>query len=103
MILAGGEGRRAGHRDKGTLDWHATLDEALVRRRHCLTEAAPEAGVIRINLLQGLRRLGVMTPHPRLTLLTVGNTSNGRYALAGNGCNAAGTSYQVGCPAFRAE
>lgn len=76
------------------------MPEAAVRARHCLAEVTPGSGQVSLDLLEALRKLSVGDVEPVLTCLTVGNSSNTDYLMAGGGWNVAGTSYRVGEPVF---
>ena len=90
--------------EKGECFQLPTLSEFRLNLRHLLGSANPEDGVLRINLAQRLAKLRRPHPEPHLTTITLGNTSNEDYLLAGSkGRNVAGSSYQVGVPGFTAE
>lgn len=75
-----------------------------VRKQRLLAHVAPKHGVLRINLLQALKRLGAVPEQPALEAITIGNTSNKDYVLAGGiDANRAGAWYEVGEPEFSAE
>ena len=57
-------------------------------------------GVARIDLREGLERLRLPPDAAVLSMVTLGNTSNDGYLLAGNGANQAGSSFAVGTPRF---
>ncbi len=58
-------------------------------------------GLVQVNLLELLRNLGVDDPELRIAEITVGNTSNAGYLLAGHGGNQAGAGFLLGTPEFR--
>jgi len=75
------------------------MPEAAVRERYLLGEAATADGHLRFDLGKALQDKGIQLPHLRLTVLTLGNTSNTGYRLAGGeGCNPAGAFVEVGEP-----
>lgn len=81
-----------------------TLTEKQIRESYCLGECSSEGGLLRVNLLNGLRNLTALSlEEPILTSLTLGNTSNEDYLLAGNRRNMAGCYYLVGKPSFLAQ
>ena len=107
-----------------------TISEAEIRRSCCLAEVPAGREIVRIDLLErlrskaGLRSASVLTaqtvipggdwfgrvrsaegarPASQLTSLTIGNSSNEGYLLAGNGRNSAGSHYLVGSPRFAAR
>ena len=71
---------------------NAALDAVL------LGKAAPSGGVLRIDLGGMLMKRGVPITGTRQIALTIGNTSNAGYLLAGFGGNHAGTTYCAGRP-----
>ncbi|MBN2451477.1 MAG: hypothetical protein JXR77_13885 [Lentisphaeria bacterium] len=81
-----------------------TIPEGVVKRQRCLAEVQPGDGGIRIDLVACLERLQRPAWSGRLALnltsLTVGNSSNEGYLLAGAGGNKAGRFYLVGTPVF---
>ena len=87
--------------EKGECFQLSTLWETDVKRRYLLGEISQREGTIRLNLLENLRRLAGESAKPLLRSLTVGNSSNADYLLAGNRMNQAGAWYEVGIPAFR--
>ena len=80
-----------------------TIPEAEIRRSRCLAEVPAHGDVVRIDLLERIDSLPGVRPTPTLTSLTVGNSSNEDYLLAGRGRNMAGSYYLVGEPAFIAR
>ena len=86
--------------EKGECFQLQPLPESTVRARHCLAEVPAPEGALRIDLLAALRKLVGERVEPVLTCLTVGNSSNSRYLMAGNGANVAGSTYSVGPPRF---
>lgn len=87
--------------EKGECFRLRTLREATVRAKHCLAELPGDGGTVQVDLLDALRTLRGDSVEPILTCLTVGNSSNAGYLMAGNGGNAAGSTYSVGVPTFR--
>ncbi|MBN2451810.1 MAG: hypothetical protein JXR77_15585 [Lentisphaeria bacterium] len=77
------------------------LPESTVRSHSCLAEVSGDEPLLRLDLLEALQRLGRGSVTPGLTCLTVGNSSNAGYLMAGNGGNPAGSTYRVGMPVFR--
>jgi hypothetical protein len=68
-----------------------------------LADAPPVNGVIRLDLLRCLEPRGVTGTPVALETLTVGNTSNTGYLLAGHGgTNPAGAVIRLGTPTFAA-
>ena len=80
-----------------------TIPETEMRRSRCLTEVTIRDGRVRIDLLRSIDRLPGHHPIPVLTSLTVGNSSNEDYLLAGGERNMAGSYYLVGEPQFVAR
>jgi len=89
--------------EKGEVFQLQTMSKNDMRRRRSLGDARIRGGRLNVDLLQSLRKLGRTSSHPKLTCITVGNTSNEDYALAGNDVNEAGCYYDVGKPVFRAR
>jgi hypothetical protein len=77
------------------------LPTARLGRGVGLGTALPVDGRLRVDLLERLQAAGRTTAAPMLTLITLGNTGNAGYLLAGHGGNQAGTWYAVGVPEFR--
>jgi hypothetical protein len=77
------------------------IPEWKVRTRHCLAELAGDDGLLQLDVFEALRKLRGGPTEPLLTCLTVGNSSNADYLMAGCGGNAAGSTYSVGAPCFR--
>lgn len=71
-----------------------------LHKRHVLARI-PAGEPVRVDLLEALRRTGYTGSVTTLTSITIGNTSNRDYLVAGNGGNRAGTGFTVGTPAFR--
>ena len=86
--------------EKGECFQIPTMSLDHMRRSRCLGSVRAENGVVRIDLLKGMRQLGRVPARPLLTAMTLGNTSNAHYLLAGNGGNRAGSRYCVGSPSF---
>jgi len=63
-----------------------------------LGEARPQGGILRVDLGAMLKKKGVGLGGQKQIFLTIGNTSNSDYLLAGFGGNHAGTKYWVGQP-----
>jgi len=63
-----------------------------------LGEARPQGGILRVDLGAMLKKKGIGLGGQKQIFLTVGNTSNSGYLLAGFGGNHAGTKYWVGQP-----
>jgi len=76
---------------------HGQLDAVL------LGEASVLNGTLRINLAEMLRKKGIGIEGTRQIWLTIGNSSNTDYLLAGFGGNHAGTKYHVGRPGWIAN
>jgi hypothetical protein len=87
--------------EKGECFQLGDLPTPMLEQRFGLGAAVPEAGLLRVDL--GARLQAVERPPTALALtaLTLGNTSNAGYLLAGHGGNPAGAWYAVGVPAFR--
>jgi len=86
--------------EKGECFQLQPLPEFAVRARHCLAEIPSPEGVLQLDLLAALRKLAGEGVEPVLTCLTVGNSSNSGYLMAGNGANVAGSTYSIGPPRF---
>jgi len=67
-----------------------------------LGDATPEGGILRVDLGGMLRQKGVDITGVKQITLTVGNSSNASYLLAGFGGNHAGSTYSVGEPKWTA-
>jgi len=80
-----------------------TIPEAEIKRSHCLAEAPADGDVLRIDLLERIGSLPGVRPEPVLTSLTIGNSSNEDYLLAGSVRNTAGSYYLVDVPRFVAR
>jgi hypothetical protein len=65
-----------------------------------LADVAPRGGVAVLDVWEAVERLGGALPEPALRTLTVGNSSNVGYLLAGSGGNRAAVSYSLGQPRF---
>ena len=65
-----------------------------------LGEAAPVNGVLRLDLAALLKSKGISLPEPGVIVMTVGNSSNKGYLMAGFGGNHSGAHYAVGKPAW---
>lgn len=65
-----------------------------------MKQARPRNGIVYVNLLDELRRIGHTARRPRLECLTLGNSANPDYLLAGGGGNETGAWYEVGTPSF---
>jgi|GEM_PF-823009 len=72
-----------------------------LERWNLLGAALPEDGVLRVDLLPRLKALGRTPSRLLLSSITVGNSSNEGYLLAGHGGNQAGAWYAVGGPVLR--
>ncbi len=72
-----------------------------LERWNLLGTALPEKGVLRADLAGRLAALGRPPSRLLLSAITIGNSSNEGYLLAGRGGNEAGAWYSVGVPAFR--
>lgn len=79
-----------------------TYSEVDVRRDWLLHEQTPAAELLQVNLLELLREDDKADGPLLLQSVTLGNTSNTNYLLAGNGGNRAGSFYLVGIPVMRA-
>jgi len=75
------------------------LDDDLVRKKHLLATAVPADGRIQLDLLECWTKLA-LPAEPILSSLTIGNSSNADYLLAGRGGNRSGGTYAVGTPQF---
>jgi hypothetical protein len=81
-----------------------TLPPRYLERSRVLAEVDSSTGLLRVNLWRGLAELRGASTEPELTSISVGNTSNEGYLLAGSGDrNVAGTVYRVGEPRFLAD
>jgi hypothetical protein len=87
--------------EKGECFQLPDLPMPALERRYGLGTAVPEDGLLRLDL--GARLRALERPPPALTLssITIGNSSNAGYLLAGHGGNQAGAWYAVGVPEFR--
>lgn len=73
-----------------------------IKSRNLLLSVRPRNGIIKLDLGKALRQLGVSHPQLMLQSITLGNTSNDNYMLAGGtGQNRAGAHFLVGTPQFR--
>jgi hypothetical protein len=81
------------------------FSEQELRRNSSLGQVDIEDGLVRIDLLAALGKLGAFSGgrQPLLEMVALGNTSNSDYLLAGSAGNAAGASYAVGVPRFLAR
>ncbi len=82
------------------------LEKSTVKTVHHLGRAQPLDGLMRIDLRDRIGRMTNRPPQLVLTAMTLGNTSNDGYLLAGgtNGAaNAAGPLMRVGTPTFSSE
>ena len=80
------------------------MPESVVRARYCLAELPADQETLQLDILGTLQKLNGDSVAPILTCMTVGNSSNAGYLLAGGGGNEAGSSYSIGPPTFsRAE
>ena len=86
--------------EKGECFRLEVIPEPVVRARYCLAEVPAGQEVLQVDLLGALRKLASDAVEPILTCLTVGNSSNAAYLLAGGGGNEAGSSYSIGTPTF---
>jgi len=68
-----------------------------------LGEAQIRGGELRFDLGKAIDGLGKQPADRQIACLTVGNTSNEDYLLAGNGGNNTGASYELGTPTFVAR
>ncbi len=89
--------------EKGECFRLPTLDEATIRQRHLLAETTVADGRLRCELGRGIARLRPGASGVRILSLTLGNSSNQDYLLAGHGRNRAGSRFSVGRPSFLAE
>jgi hypothetical protein len=89
--------------EKGECFRLPTLSEADVRHRYLISESTYEKGILRCELRRGIARLRGTTADVRILSLTLGNSSNAGYLLAGTGKNMAGAWFTVGRPRFQAE
>jgi len=65
-----------------------------------LGQASPANGVLRVNMAELLRRKGQAVPGRGVIVMTIGNSSNKGYLMAGFGGNHAGATYTVGKPSW---
>lgn len=79
------------------------LKVAKLERTCLLGEIPRNTGLVRMNLLERLSELEDSPDEPLLEMITVGNSSNEQYLMAGNGRNRAGDSFSVGLPVFLEE
>lgn len=80
------------------------IPAARVASHHLLGKASPGSGAVNVHLADAITDLKAPPRDMQLTHLTVGNSSNTRYLLAGaGGTNAAGCVYMLGQPAFLPE
>ena len=86
--------------EKGECFHIPTIPGSVVRSNYCLAELPGDTSVVRLDLLGALRKLAGDSVEPVLSFLTIGNSSNADYLLAGHGGNAAGSTYTVGAPIF---
>jgi hypothetical protein len=86
--------------EKGECFRIPTIPVERVRDSMCLGNVKPENGIVRMNLPAALQKLNRVPSQPLLTVMTLGNTSNGDYLMAGNGGNRTAASYRVGNPRF---
>ena len=77
------------------------IPESVIRARYCLAELPADQESLQLDLLGALQKLNSDAVEPILTCMTVGNSSNAGYLLAGGGGNEAGSSYRIGPPTFR--
>ncbi len=77
------------------------MSEATLRRTRLLGEVEP--GPIRVNLGAMLDAMRPLPAKRLLRSITIGNSSNADYLMAGNGGNRARSWYTVGTPRFFAE
>lgn len=88
--------------EKGECFRLPTLDEETIRQRHLLAETTVADGRLRCELGRGIARLRPGAKDVRVFSLTLGNSSNQDYLLAGHGQNQAGSRFSVGLPCFQA-
>jgi hypothetical protein len=86
--------------EKGECFRLEVIPESVIRATHCLAELPADQESLHLDLLGALQKLNGAAVEPILTCLTVGNSSNAGYLLAGSGGNAAGSSYSLGPPTF---
>lgn len=86
--------------EKGECFQIPTIPETVVRSRYCLAELPANTGTVQLDLLEALRNLAGESVKPVLSCLTIGNSSNADYLLAGHGGNAAGSTYTIAPPRF---
>jgi hypothetical protein len=98
--LAGTKALLTPEAEKGECFQLPDLPLKQLERWSLLGEALPEAGLLRVDLQARLQALGRPPSRPLLSAITIGNTSNADYLLAGHGGNQAGTWYAVGVPQF---
>ncbi|MBT7161254.1 MAG: hypothetical protein HN904_00675 [Victivallales bacterium] len=79
------------------------LTESVVRTRYLLTETDFSQGRLRCDLRRGITRLRGDTKGVRLLSLTLGNSSNKDYLLAGALGDPSTSHFTVGKPVFRTE
>jgi hypothetical protein len=87
--------------EKGECFQLPDLPLTVLEQRLGLGTTLPEDGIVRVDLGARLQALGRPPTAVVLSSLTLGNTSNAGYLLAGRGGNPAGAWYAVGVPRFR--
>ena len=87
--------------EKGECFQLPDLPMPALERRYGLGTAVPEDGLLRLDLGPRLRALERPPTALTLSSITIGNSSNAGYLLAGHGGNQAGAWYAVGAPEFR--
>jgi hypothetical protein len=80
-----------------------TLSEADVRSRYLISESTYAKNLLHCDLRRGIARLHGTAADVRILSLTLGNSSNADYLLAGVGKNEAGAWFTVGRPRFQSE
>jgi hypothetical protein len=74
-----------------------------VRSRYLISESTYAKNLLHCDLRRGIARLHGTAADVRILSLTLGNSSNADYLLAGVGKNEAGAWFTVGRPRFQSE
>ena len=89
--------------EKGECFRLPTLGESTVRQRYLISESTLGNGLLRCELARGIARLRGTVAGVQILSLTLGNSSNQDYLLAGSTANRAGSRFTVGEPRFVVE
>jgi len=88
--------------EKGECFKIPTIDEAVILQTRYLRNARLTHNLLTVDFAAALEETGEKPETLELRSITIGNSSNQGYLLAGaNGRNAAGAWYEVGVPTFR--